>query len=156
MKKKNRTAAKSMTVAARRARVVAWLPSSTCPHWASRKTRIATEARVPTPAAVVMAVTQASRLQAASPRHIPFWQLHHSQPTSILAASFGPLHSSLCSSVQVCVALFDYEGRAPDELSFTKGQEIKCSSCFTHGTRTAHLPMQQGSTRTSTTSVCQV
>lgn len=70
--KEQLTAAKSVAVAARRARVVAWLPSSTCPHWANRKTRMATEARVPTPAAVAMAVTQASRLHAASPLHIPF------------------------------------------------------------------------------------
>ena len=142
-----RTAAKSMTVAARRAKVVAWLPSSTWPHWASRKTRMATEARVPTPAAVAIAVTQASLLQAASPRHIPFWQLHHWQPSSILLrAGFGPFHSSLCSSAQVATVTH----RAVAESNWSTRNLGGCQESPSFSLTSTPLPPVLGRTRPTT------
>ena len=146
MKEKICTAAKSMTVAARRAKVVAWLPSSTCPHWASRKTRMATEARVPTPAAVAIAVTQASRLQAASPCLIPFWQLHHSQPSSILRAGFGPVHSSLCSSAQVATVTH----RAVAESNWSTRNLGGCQESPSFSLTSTPFPPVLGRTRPTT------
>ena len=126
--------------------MVAWLPSSTCPHWASKKTRMAAEARVPTPAAVAMAVTQASRLQATSPRHSPFWQLHHSQPTSILGAGFAPLHSSLCSSAQVATVTH----RAVAESSWSTRNFGGCQESPSFSLTSTPFPPLLGTTRPTT------
>ena len=146
MKEKKYTAVKSMTVAARRAKVVAWLPSSTCPHWARKKTRMAAEARVPPPSAVAMAVTQASRLQATSLRHSPFWQLHHSQPTSILGAGFAPLHSNLCSSAQVATVTH----RAVAESSWSTRNFGGCQESPSFSLTSTPFPPLLGTTRPTT------
>ena len=58
-------------MAARRRSEVAWLPSSTSPHWARRKTPVAAAARVPSPATAARAATHASCRHTAEPGHSP-------------------------------------------------------------------------------------